>query len=439
MLKGSFNRLLASIQTLKGVGPATAKHLRARQIETLEDALFFLPVRYQDRRRVVPLGRLVEGQEALVAGRIASLKAGAPRGRSPFRMTIDDGSGRLTATWFRFKKAAFDSYETGREITLFGRVEAYRGGKVMVHPEIIPEKDRSSHLNRFVPVYREIPGVSPKAFRRFVQTIIKAEMGRLSSPLPERIVNEAGLLDLSQAFSRVHFPESEEEASLDGPPRQTLTFTELFLFQAGLAASRKRQQEKTAPSIKAFDQTRRQVAAALPFSLTAAQERVLDELAIDLEEGRPMNRLLHGDVGSGKTVLAAVALLAAALSGHQAALMAPTEILAEQHYQNLVPLAEKAGVRLELLTGSLNQAQRRERLAELAAGQIQAVIGTHALIQEKVSFASLGLAIIDEQHRFGVLQRAALGDKGTNPHTLVMTATPIPRSLALTLYGDLDI
>ncbi len=438
VLKGSFNRLQASIQTIKGVGPVTAKNLRARQIETLEDCLFFLPVRYQDRRQITPIRDLEPGQEAVVAGRIVSLKKGRP-GRHPLRVTIEDETGRLVGTWFHFHRGTLERLEGRGQVILVGRVDEFKGQATLVHPEMIASQDASAQLGRFVPIYRDVPGVSAQKIRSIIQTISRRQLDRLKSPLPRWVIDQHHLLDLNLAFRRVHFPENEIEASINGPPRQTLIFTELFLFQAGLALSRHARRLKPAPILEAFDQTRRQVTAGLPFSLTRSQERVLDELAADLTSGRPMNRLLQGDVGSGKTVLAAVALLAAALSGRQGAFMAPTEILAEQHLGRLGPLSQRAGVFLSLLTGSTSPSERRTLLADLAAGRPGLLIGTHALFQDRISFTDLGLVVIDEQHRFGVLQRAGLRGKGANPHVLVMTATPIPRSLCLTLYGDLDI
>ena len=421
------------------MGPATAKNLRTRQIETLEDALFFLPVRYQDRRRIVPISQLQPGQEAVVAGRVARRKESPIPGRRLMRMSVADNSGRIEATWFHFKPVVFSRYQPNEEILLFGRVEEYKGRPVFVHPEIIPPEEAADQTGRFVPVYRDIPGVSPKKFRRVIKSIVETELGRLDSPLPDWLIQAEGLADLDEAFSRVHFPQSEEDASLDGRPRQSLTLTELFVFQAGLRLSRQRRLERRAEPMAAFDRARQEATARLPFSLTTAQERVLDELGRDLARPHPMSRLLQGDVGSGKTVLATVAMLAAALSGRQAALMAPTEILAEQHFGNLTPLAEALGLKVALLTGSLAPADHQARLDDLAAGKTQLAIGTHALIQDRVAFDRLGLVVIDEQHRFGVLQRAALGQKGDNPHLLYLTATPIPRSLSLAFYGDLDI
>jgi len=439
MLKGSFNRLLASIQTVKGIGPATAAKLRARQIETLEDALLFLPVRYQDRRRATLISDLIPGQEAMVAGRIVKLSQGRPGPRRILKMVVADQTGRLSATWFGLGRRTSRPFESGQDIILAGRVEDYQGRPSMLHPEIIPSLDDPDHAGRFVPIYRPLPGVSTKQFRRLVGAIIEQELDRLESPLPDKLSADHCLLDLAQAFKQVHFPQSEEDASLAGLPRQSLIFTELFLFQAGLALNRHSRRSQKALPLKNFDQTRRQAVASLPFELTPAQERVLDELARDLAQNRPMNRLLQGDVGSGKTVLAGVVLLATALSGRQAVMMAPTELLAEQNFHRLSALAAPFDLKVNLLCASLSRARKRACLEGLASGQEKLVVGTQALIQDKVNFADLGLVVIDEQHRFGVLQRAALTGKGPSPHLLAMTATPIPRSLALTLHGDLDI
>lgn len=443
MLKGSFNRLQASIQTLKGVGPATATKLRARQIETLEDALLFLPTRYQDRSKITPIEDLAPGLEAVVSGEVTRISRGRPGPRRPLIIKLEDGTGELQATWFGLGRVADGLFEKGQTATLVGRVDEHKSKPVMRHPEIVKSLEDPDQFGRFIPVYRQITGVSAKQFRRFVGAIIASETDRLQSPLPPRVLEGRGLLEIGEAFRRVHFPQDEADTLPAGLPRQTLIFTELFLFQAGLAQARTERRRSEARSIEGFTETRQRITAGLDFVLTGAQERVLDELAVDLypETGpvRPMNRLLQGDVGSGKTIIAAIALLAAASSGRQAALMAPTEILAVQQQRTLAHLAEQLGLEVALLTGSQSSAESGEVRAGLADGSINLVAGTSALIQASVRFKDLGLAIIDEQHRFGVKQRAGLTAKGRAVHLLTMTATPIPRSLALTVYGDLDV
>lgn len=439
MLSGSFKRLLASIQTVSGIGPATADKLRARGIVTLEDALFFLPRRYQDRRRVTPVAELEPGLEAVVRGRVVKVRSGGGRGKRLFNLTLADETGELTATWFRSNPGLSQAFSQGDEVVLAGRVGDYKGQPSLVHPEIIPA-DKALGDERFAPIYPALPGLSSKVFRRFVAAILDSESPRLASPLPPDLIAAEGLLDLAPAFRRVHFPLNDEDVDPGGPPRRTLVFTELFLYQACLAKLSHRRRSESAPPVTEFEAVRAEVTAALPFTLTEAQSRVLDELAGDLAPHRPpMHRLLQGDVGAGKTIVAAVPLLAAAKSGGQVAMMAPTEILARQHLQTLAPLAENLGLRAELITGSLNGADRKKRRADLAAGRVDVVIGTHALFQEATEFRDLSLIVIDEQHRFGVGQRTRLQTKADRPHRLVMTATPIPRSLALTLHGDLDM
>ena len=437
MLKGSFNKLLVSVEEVRGIGPATAAKLRGRRIETMEDALLFLPTRYQDRSRVTLLKDLAAGEEAVVQGRITKKGQGRPGPRRLVSLTIEDGTGSLTASWFGLP--GFNRFEKNQEIALFGKVDFYKGKPSLVHPEVISDLDDESQTGRFVPVYRAIPGLSSKQFRKMVGTILEKELNGLDNPLSPDLVKAEGLLDLGQAFRRVHFPQEEEDAALSGKPRRSLIFTELFLFQVGLALSRRRLRARTAKPIPGLDLVREKVESGLPFELTGAQKRVLEELARDLGGTRPMNRLLQGDVGAGKTLVAAIPLLAAAQSGRQAVLMAPTELLARQHQAELAGLAAPLGLEVELLTGSLDRKRAASCLDGLAQGEIRLAVGTQALIQDKVSFQDLSLAVIDEQHRFGVFQRAGLASKGRGVHLLAMTATPIPRSLALTAYGDLDL
>ncbi len=437
MLKGSFNNLLVSVETVKGIGPATAAKLRDRRIETVEDALLFLPSRYQDRSRVTPIRELLPGTEGLIRGRIGKISKGRPGLRRMISLQIKDETGTLNATWFGLP--GMGRFKEEQELILFGRVDEYRGGLSLVHPEVIADLEDASHSGRFVPVYRAIPGFSSKQFRKIIGSILNGELGRLESPLSPDLIEEEGLLALDQAFRRVHFPETGDDAALSGKPRRSLIFTEMLLFQVGLALSRRERDRVKAVPIPGFRAVRERVEALLPFDLTSAQKRVLTELKEDLSRSRPMNRLLQGDVGSGKTVVAAVPLLATALAGRQAVLMAPTELLARQHLAELSSLASPLGLEVELLTGSLDRSRARECLAGLAEGRVRLAVGTQALIQEGVRFKDLGLAVIDEQHRFGVFQRSGLTAKGEGTHLLTMTATPIPRSLALSVYGDLDL
>ncbi len=437
MLKGSFNRLLVSVEEVRGIGPATAAKLRERRIETVEDALLFLPSRYQDRSRVTPIQELEPGAEALVRGRIAGIGRGRPGPRRMFSLEVDDETAVLQAAWFGLPGS--QRFEKDQEIALFGRVDEYKGRPSMVHPEIVADLGDDSQAGGLVPVYRAIPGLCSKQFRKIVGTILERELGGLESPLSPALVREEGLLPLEKAFARVHFPLDEDDCSLSGRPRRSLIFTELFLFELGLALKRRARDETRAEPVPGFDRALSEVKALLPFELTGAQRRVIRELGSDLGGDRPMNRLLQGDVGSGKTVVAAVPLLAAALAGRQAVLMAPTELLARQHRAELSGLASGLGLEVELLTGSLDQGRADRCRAALARGEARLAVGTQALIQDGVGFRDLALAVIDEQHRFGVFQRSALAAKGRGVHLLALTATPIPRSLALTVYGDLDL
>ena len=437
MLKGSFNRLLVSVESIRGVGPATAAKLRERKIETLEDALLFLPSRYQDRSRITPIGELEAGTEALVQGRITKVGQGRPGPRRVFSLELDDGTASLKAVWFGLPGA--QRFEPDQELVLFGRVDEYKGQPSLVHPEIVADPGDGLQAGGLVPVYRAIPGLSSKQFRKIIGTVLERELGGLENPLSPALVGAEGLLDLEEAFRRVHFPKTEEDCSPQGRPRRSLIFTELFLYQLGLALRRRQRDQSRARPIPGFGEAASRVEALLPFELTAAQKRVIQELGADLDGSRPMNRLLQGDVGSGKTVVAAVPLFAAALAGRQGVLMAPTELLARQHQAQLAELAAPLGLEVELLTGSLEKSRAESCREALARGEVRLAVGTQALIQKGTRFKDLALAVIDEQHRFGVFQRSALVSKGAGVHLLAMTATPIPRSLALTAYGDLDL
>ena len=428
---------MVSVEEVRGIGPATAAKLRNRRIETIEDALLFLPTRYQDRSRVTPIEELAPGGEAVIRGRIKKINQGRSGPRRMITLKIEDETGSLTAAWFGLSGTR--RFEKEQEIILFGKVDQYKGEPSLVHPEVIADLKDESQTGRFVPVYRAIPGLSSKQFRKLIGSVLKKELGGLENPLSPALVEKENLLDLAEAFERVHFPREEEDAALSGKPRRSLMFTELFLFQVGLALSRRERKGKTAVPIPGVDRVREKTESLLPFELTEAQQRVLRELGEDLSLARPMNRLLQGDVGSGKTVVAAVPLLAAALAGRQAVLMAPTELLARQHWAELSGLASSFGLEVELLTGSLDRGRIKECQTTLAMGKTRLAVGTQSLIQNGVRFQDLGLAVIDEQHRFGVFQRAGLTAKGEGVHLLAMTATPIPRSLALTAYGDLDL
>jgi len=357
---------------------------------------------------------------------------------------VSDGTGALRVTWFNQPWTAKRLHQ-GMLVVLSGKVEQYLGRLTMSSPEWEPLEQQSLHTNRIVPVYSLTANITQRWLRRLLYEVITYWAPRLPDPLPESIRNQAGLMNLSYAILQTHFPESE--ASLRAA-RHRLAFDEIFLLQLGVLSQKRQWQDRTARTFEAPEGWLESLANRLPYTLTGAQQRALADLQADLASGRPMNRLLQGDVGSGKTIIAALGIEIIARSGAQSALMAPTSILAEQHYHNLLGLLthaedpQAAGLLPEqicLMLGATPEAEKRRIRQGLADGSIKLVIGTHALLEDPVTFADLQFIVVDEQHRFGVEQRALLRAKGDNPHLLVMTATPIPRSLALTIYGDLDL
>ncbi len=454
------------VTRLPRVDRVTARRLGRLGVKTLRDLIYHFPFRYEDWSRVRKIAELGPHEEATVIGRLIAVQAtrlGA-RGLPATEALVADDTGTLRVVWFNQPYLA-RTLKTGTTLVLSGRTEYFRGVKVFESPEyeVYDGAEELLHTGRLVPVYRVTEGLTPKTLRRLIKTALDLCLDSIPDDLPAWLRAEFDLADLTTALRQIHFPD--DYAALHAA-RRRLAFEELFYIQV-LVLTRRRltEAEATAPRLQDGRGLVDAFIAALPFKLTAAQERVLGEVLADLARDRPMNRLLQGDVGSGKTVVAAAAMLMAVGSGHQAALMAPTEILAEQHFNTLVGLLsglpEAWRPRLGLLTASFarvwplpdpqpalfeagpagesGRVRREELYRLLQAGGVDIVVGTHALIQEPVSYARLGLVVVDEQHRFGVVQRSALRRKGENPHVLVMTATPIPRSLALTLYGDLDL
>jgi ATP-dependent DNA helicase RecG len=357
----------------------------------------------------------------------------------PFSALLRDGSGYLTAVWFN-QPYLEKVVKRGQRLILYGKVSRFRGGPLQIqHPdfEIVEQEDDDTlHTGRLVPIYRLTEGLGQRQLRSLLWRVVEAYAGETPESLPPAISARRKLLPLPEALRTIHFPESE--AALRAA-RRRLVFEDFLLLQLGLAIRRQRVRRERGIAIKPPGTLAARLRQSLPFRLTPAQERVWEEIRNDLARPLPMNRLLQGDVGSGKTVVAALALLTAVEAGYQASLMAPTEILAEQHFLTLYELLRDLGVSVALLTSGVKGKERAELLDGVARGGIPVVVGTHALIQEGVVFRHLGLAVVDEQHRFGVVQRASLRAKGEHPDLLVMTATPIPRTLALTLYGDLDV
>jgi ATP-dependent DNA helicase RecG len=434
------------VTALAGVGAATANRLSNMGVETLWELLYLFPRRYDDYSTLKPINRLEVGETVTVIGTIWETRA--RRARTNQRIVqsiISDGTGSIQATWFNQPWLA-KKLPAGARIVLSGTVDQYLGRKVFNSPEWEELAEELMHTGRIVPVYPLTKGLNANKMRDLMKRAVERWAPRVPDSLPETIRVRQKLLPLQQALLQIHFPESGE---LLHAARRRLAFDELFLLQLGMFGQRRTWQSEPALPLPAAPPQLQQFVDSLPFNLTAAQQRVIDEITADMARPVPMNRLLQGDVGAGKTAVAAAAMVTAVAGGAQAAMMAPTEILAEQHYQGLAELLAPLGIHVTLLTGSTNGGDREQIYSGLADGSVDIIIGTHALIQENVQFHRLALAIVDEQHRFGVDQRAALRDKGNpafngqgearNPHLLVMSATPIPRSLALSMYGDLDL
>ncbi len=444
------DRLLTPIQYVKGVGPKLSKLLEKKGIRTVEDALYFLPRCYEDRRRIKKISELRAGQKETGFGEILLSGVAFYRNRRKrvFEVVVGDGSGVITLKWFHgHERYLRERFKKGRKLIFSGEVRYFNLQKEIHHPDVeIVEGDiEDDYLNfkRIVPVYSETEGLHQRTLRRLMKTILEGFSGELASPIPRDILQRQHLIDFAEAFSRVHFPPNDEPLDLLNLYRseghRRIIFDEFFFLELGMALRRRGMALEPGISFKNEGRLRQKLLDLLSFQLTRAQQKVWDEIRRDLERPHPMNRLIQGDVGSGKTVIALLACLHVIECSYQAAIMAPTEVLAEQHYLNVHRWVEPLGVNVALLTSSLKSSEKSDLYQRIKKGDVQLVIGTHAVIQQAVEFHRLGLSIIDEQHKFGVVQRALLKKKGENPDVLVMTATPIPRTLAMTIYGDLDI
>ena len=432
-----YNQIIQPVTSIKGVGPIISAGLSKRGIHTVFDLLCFIPRAYQDRRRCVPIGEIKSGEFHLTRGRITDIRRFGFKYRQIVEMKIVDESGVIFAKWkgtpqylFRFRK--------GTNIIIFGRFREFKGMLETYHPEIITDEDKQE-TGRLLPVYPEIENVSQRRTRRIMLEAINQFVDGLEDPLPNEVRLSKKLLCLDEAVKEVHFPSEskiEDLRARRSMAQRRLIFDEFFLLQLALALKRNKNLRQEGIAFKA--QNLEEIYNSLPFRLTDSQYRVVQEILRDMSKPFPMNRLLQGDVGCGKTVVALIVASVAANNGYQVAFMAPTQLLAEQHYLSTLELAQRMKLKPALLTSSMGNVAEgiRERVKQ---GDIDILIGTHALIQESVHFHKLGLVIIDEQHRFGVTQRTVLRQKGVNPDVLTMTATPIPRTLGLTLYGDLDL
>ncbi len=427
------------VTTLRGVGPQQAGRLKRLGLRTIRDLLYFFPRRYEDYSQLKPINRLEYGEEVTIIAKVWDAGVRTTRGGGKlFKAVLSDSTGSVEATWFNQPYLA-DRIKAGHQIVISGKVDEYLGRLCFSSPEWEMLDKELLHTARIVPVYPLTKGISTKWLRRLVKHSVDYWSKRLPDHLPASVREEAGLMDLENAIVQAHFPHSQETLT---QARHRLAFDEIFVLQIGLLQQRHAWRSEPGKPLTVDESFLRDFASALPYELTPAQNRALQQIVADLRTDQPMNRLLQGDVGSGKTVIAAAAMAMTVAAGAQAALMAPTAVLAEQHYQTISSLMDKApGRRLtvRLLTGDVTGQEREEIYTGLADGSVDIVVGTHALIQEGVEFKELAFAVVDEQHRFGVRQRGALRQKGYNPHLLVMTATPIPRSLELTVWGHLDV
>jgi len=468
------------VQYVKGIGPRIAEIIAAKGIHTVDDLLHYLPFRYEDRLNPRSIAELRAGEMATVIAEVRNSGLFRTRKMPIFQMTVGQGRSRLKCLWFHGGYLK-DKFHPGQMLALYGKVEVDRRGELQIiqpQVEFLGDSEEGSdaadeklaasiEVGRIVPIY-EAAGqgrLTSRWFRKVIHTALKELTPDLPEPIPAAVRSHLSLMSPFEALQKVHWPVAGESfqdlQSSRTPAHIRLIFEEFFFIELGLELKRRQQKAQTGIAFRLDDGVRQAIKRVLPFHPTAAQKRVLKEIAADMEKPSPMRRLLQGDVGSGKTIVAFEAAIIAIENGYQVALMAPTEILATQHYLSARRILENAGYRIVLLTGSLEQDRKREIRRHVAQGNAQLVIGTHALLEEKVEFDKPGLVIVDEQHRFGVLQRLKLmkkseervlaqaggaesgvteGNRGApEPDVLVMTATPIPRTLALTLYGDLDL
>lgn len=430
--------MTTDLRYIKNIGPKRERHLEKLGVFTIADLLYHFPRRYEDRSNLKKFYQLQDGETETIQGTVLGCQEISPRrGLNILKAALHDGLSMGYAVWFN-QPYLKRQLAQGKELIVSGRAEKKYGAiQIMVSDYEVVDADDPVHTGRIVPVYPTTEGLPQRALRGIMKSVVDEKAGELQEFLPPAITQRHRLLSLRAALTGIHFPDGPE---IIEQARRRLVFEELFMLQLALAAL-KSGNTKAVKGIrhKPDGPLTWQFIEGLPYALTAAQQRVLAEISADMERDVPMNRLVQGDVGSGKTVVAAAALVKAVASGYQGVLMAPTEILAEQHYMGLSEVLGPIGLRVGQLTGSLTKKEKSLMLEGIRKGEFDLVVGTHAVIQDEVQFYRLGLAVTDEQHRFGVRQRARLQEKGSNPDVLVMTATPIPRTLALTLYGDLDV
>lgn len=450
--------ILEDIADIPGVGRKFAALLEKRSVRTVYDLLFYCPRKYDDRRNITEMCELLPGGEYTVRGRVVSLGEIRNRKRSFFQVTLSDGTQRLGLLWFNYNPRYLRGlFRQGRHFIVHGKVSYASGKKSLqiIHPlpqdiEIIENEDDIGNplqFGRIVPVYPLTEGLTQKKLRETVRKVLDNCARNFEGLVPQEVCEKHDLMDLPDALEQVHFPpgdlppvDFDDPGSVTGSPaHRTVVFFEFFVLQLGLLFKKRNVEQSRGISFDPDSPIARRLIDSLPFALTGAQQKAISQIAADMISPGPMNRLLQGDVGSGKTLVALVSMLRAVSSGYQAAIMVPTEILAEQHFRNIKRMTEDMGVRTALLKSKLSRTERAAMEKDISSGRANIVVGTHALISETVDFKALGFVVIDEQHRFGVLQRAKLVRKAPAPDVLVMTATPIPRSLAITVYGDLEL
>ena len=432
-----------SIQFVKGVGPARKKVFERLGIESVEDLLYLFPRRYEDRRNLIPITRLKVGEWQTVTGKVlgSSSRRSWYTKKHVLEVVLEDKGGHLSCTWFN-QPYLLNYFKEGRHAVCYGKVDRYKDRLQMISPEweIIGEKeDEQLNLGRIVPIYPLTQGITQRFLRKTIHSCLERYQSQLADELPVPLRNKYKLYNIKRSLRHVHFPDTlaDQENAM-----KRISFEEFYFFQIAVLARRLSITHKPGFAHKLTDAQVSQFIAGFPFTLTRAQKRVIQEIRLDMAEDTPMLRLLQGDVGSGKTLVAIFGCVAAARNGFQSCVMAPTEILARQHYENISRMIEQGhlnDLRVALLTGAVGGRDKERLYGQIRDGAIDLVIGTHALMNGEVAFRNLSFVVIDEQHKFGVRQRALLAEKGNNPDILMMTATPIPRTLCITLYGDMDL
>ncbi len=433
------------LSSLKGIGPKRAVHFAQKGIHTVLDLLFFTPLRYEDRTALTPIKDAEEGVPSLVRG---SVVCGGEETISPsrtriFRILIQDGQAGMELVWFNYRKAHLSRFTVpGKVLRAYGRARRNRGRLQMIHPDVWIQESKSDDLG-FYPVYSSVAGVSPHLLRSLIRKALADHLDAICDPVPAELTESLGLPSLNESLQGVHFPPRDSALSdLDQrktPAHRRLLFDRFFLVMLAVASRREARKRNRGFAWFCPSELEGELLKSFPFTFTSDQKKAVRDILQDLGTGRPMNRLLLGDVGCGKTAVAALAASVGVRNRAQIALLAPTQVLANQHFDYFGSLPCRMGFRHVLLTGTLNKRDKERAHERILDGSYNLVIGTQALLQEEVRFRNLGLVIIDEQHRFGVRERALMDLKGNNPHQLIMTATPIPRTLAMTVYGDLDI